>query len=196
MEYIRESKNIYTKKNYVIGKVSFPDGLVDVTDPCYDKDTWCALHDVKVLPGNYTAFIDEVDFQSIWKFDEDDVKRGCAEKVGRATMHDNRIVSLTIVHEDYLPVYLQSDYHSYVLSNNIGVDAGLCGFYNHKPDFKEDGVWEKFWTSLKTLDNIKYYATDCRDIGVTVSSGFGDGCYICKKLTKDRKTIGLKLIFV
>lgn len=196
MEYIKDLKNIYIKRNHVIGRVSFPDGLVDVTDPCYSRDTWCALYDVKVLPGNYTALIDEVDFQSVWHYDEDDVRYGYAEKVGKGTMHDPRIVTLTIVHEDYLTNYLQRDYHERTLAKNIGVDAGLCGFYNHKPDFKEDDAWEFFWKSLKCLDGRRYYTADCRDIGVTVSSGFGDGCYICKKFTKDRKTIGLQLLFV
>ena len=37
-----------------IGVVDFH-GSVDITDPCYDKDVWCRMNDVKISDGEYTC---------------------------------------------------------------------------------------------------------------------------------------------
>lgn len=195
MKFVKELDAKYINRDKVVGSIEFPDGLCNVTDPCYEKDTWCALYDVKIKPGMYKALIDEVDFPSIWKAEDNldafmhDVNVGDSYEV-----HDARIMSLTIIHEDYMGSYRYAHYNRYKLSNQIGVDSGMCGFYNYKPDFSSDEDWDNFWKSLNKTehDNV----CDCsRADGVTVSSGFGDGCYTVYKLVKDRKTIGLQLIF-
>lgn len=28
---------------------------VDITDPCYDSDTWCRINNVKIKAGEYTC---------------------------------------------------------------------------------------------------------------------------------------------
>ena len=43
------------KKN-VIGNRYFTDS-VDITDPCYDRDTWCRMNGVKIKPGNYKCIV-------------------------------------------------------------------------------------------------------------------------------------------
>ena len=30
---------------------------VDITDPGYDKDTWCRMNDIKIVEGDYTCII-------------------------------------------------------------------------------------------------------------------------------------------
>ena len=37
-----------------IGVMDFH-GSVDITDPCYDKDVWCRMNDVKISDGEYTC---------------------------------------------------------------------------------------------------------------------------------------------
>lgn len=36
-----------------IGVMDFH-GSVDITDPCYEKDIWCRMNDVKIKAGTYT----------------------------------------------------------------------------------------------------------------------------------------------
>ena len=33
--------------------LSVPRGEIDLTDPCYDKKTWCRINDVQIKPGEY-----------------------------------------------------------------------------------------------------------------------------------------------
>lgn len=35
-----------------IGVMDFH-GSVDITDPCYDKDVWCRMNNVKISEGEY-----------------------------------------------------------------------------------------------------------------------------------------------
>lgn len=195
MKYIKDLCNKYVKQNHKIGEVSFTDGLVDVSDPCYDRGTWCACYDVKVMPGKYCAFIDEVNFLSEWRYEEDDAQYYPEAVPGKEfTMSDIRIVTLTIFNKDYVEHYLNKTYNSYKLSDNIGVDAGLCGFYSHLPESLSDDEWCNIVDSLKSNDNKN--TCDCTQLnGVTVSSGFGDGVYKVYKLTVDRKVVGLQLVF-
>ena len=52
----------------------------------------------------------------------------------------------------------------------IGVDAGMAGFFENKPDF-DDEEWELFCEKLRDKDcAILPYGVVCR-------SGFGDGRY-------------------
>ena len=195
MKYNKSLERKIVSQNKKIGEVLFLDGLCDVTDPCYDKDTWCALHNVKIMPGVYSAFIDEVNYPNEYIADSlEDEAMYNVKKGDKFISDDIRIMALTIVHEEYVPYFLDAETNEYKLSSNIGVDAGLCGFYNHKPDFKEDDAWYKFVDSLDKSDNDN--VCDCHHgNGVTVSSGFGDGVYKVYKLTYDRKVIGLQLLF-
>ena len=53
---------------------------------------------------------------------------------------------------------------------NIGVDAGLAGFFHDKPDFT-DAQWTAFCDQIKTGD------TWLTDLGFFSVSGYGDGAY-------------------
>ena len=39
-----------------IGVMDFH-GSVDITDPCYDKDVWCRMNDVKISDGEYACYV-------------------------------------------------------------------------------------------------------------------------------------------
>ena len=39
-----------------IGTMDFH-GSVDITDPCYNKDVWCRMNDVKIKEGIYTCMV-------------------------------------------------------------------------------------------------------------------------------------------
>lgn len=159
------------KTNKYVGTINVPDGLIDITDPCYEDDTWCAMFNKKIKSGKYKCFVTIEDFM----FED---------------MKDRRLTAPKIVHDslDEAPLNFE------VLSDSIGVDAGLCGFYNHKPNFDKDGDWDNFWQSLSKIE--KYIDCDCTKAnGVTVSSGFGDGMYTVYEAKVNDETVALLLNF-
>ena len=168
-----DSSSYLAAEKLYVGTISINDGIVDITDPCYSNDTWCARFGQKVKPGIYKCYVD------IWNSPYHDSNPICKNMI----RNDYRITSLTIFHKDYCDFDEGVDDDKFeILDTNIGVDAGLCGFYNHKPDFKEDKDWDKFW---QNLSNLREYCGTCDTIlgnGVTVSSGWGDGCYPLYKL--------------
>lgn len=178
----RQPKPYYTKRMHLVGKFNVTDGIIDITDPCYEKDTWCAMFDVKIKPGTYYCYIDMVNFPSLYtEENNNEIKR----------IEDERIMTLTIKHEEFIEKPLKRWIN---INTNICVDAGLCGFYNHKPNFEKENDWLAFCNNLKTVDG-KFATCDLRPYGITVSSGFGDGCYSAYKSTKENEIIALQLRF-
>lgn len=45
-----------------IGTMDFH-GSVDITDPCYNRDVWCRITDVKIRKGVYTCIRAQAAFQ-------------------------------------------------------------------------------------------------------------------------------------
>lgn len=190
----------YADKFKYIGDINVEDGIIDITDPCYASDTWCARFGHKVKPGTYKCFIDVVNFPSKAICEESDHFLFATTKYKAGDLietDDFRIMKLTIVHSDVegkmLNKELMSSSAFKLIDSNIGVDAGLCGFYNHKPDFSDD-EWDNFWQSL---DRDRNYTCDCKHgNGVTVSSGFGDGCYsLLEAKNENGEVIALSLDF-
>ncbi len=170
-----------------IGVFNFGDGYVDVTDPCYDTDTWCAMWERKVKPGVYNAFIDMKNFPSLYR-DEDDPLN--PDEIKR--MDDIRITSLYIQHASYG----KRKINGWDIIGGVGVDAGLCGFYSHKPSFDdaEDRLWNGFWRSLSKIEGDN--TCDIGKYGVTVSSGYGDGYYPVYARKEGNEIVGLRLRFI
>lgn len=179
----RQPKPYYTKRMHLVGKFNVPDGIIDITDPCYEKDTWCAMFDVKIKPGTYFCYIDMVNFPSLYtEENNNEIKR----------IEDERIMALTIKHEDFIN---KPTKRWIEINSNIGVDAGLCGFYNHKPNFEGQSIWEAFIDNLKKFEG-SFNTCDLKPYGITVSSGFGDGCYCAYKAkNKDNEIYALQLRF-
>lgn len=129
------------------------DGKVDVTDPCYDKNTWCRTT-FDCEPGYYTGYA-EISDEGEW---------------------GKRVARISIYKDDK-----QFDLDEMELVGNIGVDAGLAGFFRDKPDFPEHKEWIDFLVDSGVFKNRteadyskKYY---CIDYGIFSESGFGDGGY-------------------
>lgn len=177
MEFLKEKK----VGKFKIGEIEIKDGFVDICDPGYDRDTWCALFDKQIKPGTYSCYVEVWNFP--WINDDNTHK----------ILNDYRIMYLTIVHNDYNHEIDKNKFE--LLSNNIGVDAGLCGFYNHKPDFTEERDWNNFWQNLNSLK--EYGCTcDCGSAnGITVSSGFGDGIYTVYQAKENDEVYALELCF-
>lgn len=135
--------------------LSVPRGKIDLTDPCYDKKTWCRINDVQVKPGEYR----------------------CSYLRGGSSW-GNRVASNLIVHEDYALDFFRypEDFTAETLEGVVGVDAGMAGFFPNKSD--EDEFYRN--TILKDIDKIgkgEYNIGYLTGYGFWTESGYGDGGY-------------------
>lgn len=141
---------------YIEGEIVFNTDTLDVTDPCYDKDVWCRMT-VPIAPGKFNYRAELVDY---W-----------GERVSAL-----RIVSADI---DCIP-------NRGRVIGNIGVDAGLAGFFDHKPDYDDD-KWAEICEFINHDENC--YEVDEKTplgcVGVFSSSGIGDGGYNVYELLDD-----------
>jgi hypothetical protein len=71
----------------------------------------------------------------------------------------------------------------------IGVDAGLAGFFNDKPDYTDD-EWSEF------CDSIRNGNAWIRDEGFFSSSGYGDGCYPVNACRINGEIVALEIRFI
>lgn len=129
---------------YYIGYLELQD-KVDITDPCYDRDTWCRMTtDCKA--GTYYGFVKEVD---------------CGD-------WGKRIAQISISQKHKF-----SDITGMECIGSIGVDAGLAGFFNNKPDYDRE-EWRNFCDVVDFSKEVQAW-----DIGYGLfsSSGYGDGGY-------------------
>lgn len=121
---------------------------VDITDPCYDKGTWCRMT-TKCKPGTYYGYADMVD-EGEW---------------------GERVASIQIYLDD-----VQVDDSELESIGRIGVDAGLAGFFQDKPDFNDD-EWNELCDKLASGDEPKDYWVFDGNKGIFSNSGYGDGGY-------------------
>ena len=124
---------------------------VDITDPCYDRDVWCRMNNVPIKSGEYYCIK--------WL----NTEKG--EFDGKP-YEDTMVGILGIYLDGVIPQQKQM-----VEIGSIGVDAGLAGFFENKPDYN-DNEWREFCDRLGKNKNA--WETEC---GVYSSSGYGDGYY-------------------
>lgn len=162
-------------KRHLVGQLNIPDGLVDITDPCYDKDVWCRMNDVRVMPGKYN----------------------CYAYMGTDRSWGNRCWIAQIVIADGPYDEIAEDKicsgRSWRIIGSIGVDAGMAGFFNHKPDF-DDKEWSKVCETRCVSNACKAYMENFAK-GFWTDSGIGDGCYTVHAIREDRKIIALEIRF-
>ena len=121
-------------------------GRVDVTDPCYDRDTWCRLNDVEIKPGEYECWAD------VW---DNTQTNGWGERVARLGIR-----------------LLGSDERTFNYLGEIGVDAGLAGFFEDKKDYTSE-EWLEFCEEIDRSNSKAWILNE----GFFSSSGYGDGGY-------------------
>lgn len=115
---------------------------VDITDPCYNKDVWCRMT-TDCEPGEYKGYV-EVSDEGDWGM---------------------RVASVSIFKGNKIWGIEEMEH-----IGNIGVDAGLAGFFNDKPDFS-DKEWYDFCDKIENGHAWNLYN------GIFSSSGYGDGGY-------------------
>lgn len=111
---------------------------VRVSDPCYDKDTWCAGTLENVLSGTYQCFLQRRNTGD-WGI---------------------RIANIEVRHKDYLDVEPTE-----VQNIDVGVDSGQCGIYDleyfieaRKDEDSEDEWYDRICeATYKVIENPEYH---------------------------------------
>ena len=94
-------KHDFTEK---VGFVELSDKVV-VSDPSYDRGTWCMATDVPVKPGTYEAYISKIN-------DKD---------------FGTRVSSIVLIHSEFAD-FIDENWVQYDCT--IGVDSGQCGVFD------------------------------------------------------------------
>ena len=169
----------------LVGTINIPDGVVDLTDPCYDKDVWCRMT-TKVKPGKYNCY----------SYIGDDKHWGKRVWINQIVIADDE-------HSAIAEERIRNG-KSWRRIGVIGVDAGMAGFFNHKPNFNDD-EWSELCAWLFDEDRrgihnpnnvydsfIKHFETGD---GFWTGSGCGDGSYTVHAIRENRKIIALEIRF-
>lgn len=155
-------------KKKVIGNRYFTES-VDITDPCYDRDTWCRMNGVKIKPGNYKCIA--------WMRPDTCTYEG-------KKYDDTRVAIIGIYLDGNIPYANEMEE-----IGEIGVDAGLAGFFNDKPDYNDE-EWSAFCDSIHDGDAW------IKDEGFFSSSGYGDGCYPVRACKENGEIVALEIRFI
>ena len=155
-----------------VGQFKVKSGSLRVSDPSYDKDTWCAgvIEDVK--NGNWESYI---------KLDET----------------SSRVSELISLYSDVSSVTRKKD-NWIEQSIEVGVDSGQCGIFDddYYPNVKtgEFGDTETFYGKCCDMTTSEF--SGVLDFGTVSSSGFGDGSYVCYTLEDKNGVVGVKIVFI
>jgi hypothetical protein len=102
---------------------------VDITDPCYDYDTWCRMT-TECKPGEYTAYI-KVSNTGDW----------------------GNIVEYIAIYKDNETDYAHNGQMHTI--GSIGVDSGCAGFFNNKPNYNDE-EWYSLVDEMNPNENNVY----------------------------------------
>lgn len=161
-----------------LGKFPIKSGKIDITDPCYESWVWCRETKTDILNGEYNATAIVYD-EGVW---------------------GKRIGELEIEHDSYKNKSLVWKNEGIV----VGVDAGVCGFFDGKPNYTDDEwqdicEWFKHESDNFERPNMSVVdpSTPFKCYGVVTSSGYGDGSYECfVKRESNGYIVGLKLVYI
>ena len=157
---------------------------VCVTDPCYERETWCATELRNVRPGLWDVFtcVDEID---------------CWGK---------RTYVIELFHRDVQQMDLEK--LEWIERASLGVDSGQMSIFDDKYYRTKDGSAEifeadeacknTFYESCCSL-SLNYagiYRTGGKAVGVVCASGCGDGSYPLSIKEIDFKVVAIKINFM
>lgn len=138
---------------YTVGQKHFDNRPVTVTDPGYDAGTWCTLTGLHVQPGNYHCIA--------WRWRDRWTSDGKRHSY-------TRTMACGIYLDGKMPA--PAEWEKMPVIGNIGVDAGMAGFFQDKPDYDRNA-----WFAL--CDKLHNKSWMILPEGFFTNSGYGDGSY-------------------
>lgn len=152
------------------GTITFTKDVIDVTDPCYDKDVWCRST-LPIKPGEYE-----------WQ----------AVEMEHTGGYGPRIYSLSIFQKGATLRKKRGEIVAY-----IGVDAGLAGFFEDKPDYN-DKAWNAICDYLGGKNVcVAEKENPFKCVGICSDSGYGDGEYAVVRLHDvEDHWVGYRIIYI
>lgn len=130
--------------------------VIDITDPCYKKDVWCRINDVHIQAGIYDCYFKTR--ETTIEFRGGHIQNCTVSAVG------------IVLDGCMIPTEEQIEY-----VGEIGVDSGMAGFFENKPDYTSD-EWEEFCDFIIKRGGFKQLAWK-KPEGFFSVSGDGDGSY-------------------
>ena len=168
-----------------LGTFEIKSGVIRLSDPCYDKDTWCS-GTVKGEKGTWKA--------TIKKSDTDD---RCCELTAISSTGD-------------FPEPQDIVWHP--VNASLAVDSGQFGFFDDAHYDSEytlsEGEADKKYKGFENSDMSEFYKLCCGltigptlagtlSTGVVSSSGYGDGIYPCFVVkNKNDNVVAIKAVFI
>lgn len=155
-----------------VGQFKVKSGSLRVSDPSYDKDTWCAGVIEEVKNGNWESYI---------KLDET----------------SSRVSELISLYSDISNTTRKKD-NWIEQSFEIGVDSGQCGIFDDEyyPNGKTGEFSDINSFYGKCCNMTTSELSGVLDFGVVSGSGFGDGSYTCYTIEDKNGVVGVKIIFI
>lgn len=163
-------------------------GKLNITDPCYNIDTKCALFNLPAENGEWSV-IGEYEDAKDWGY---------------------RVKSIVAMRTDKF--YSVDSSYWKMLSDDIGVDSGQCGIFDsgNYPQGDSTGEYEDkngFYGKVCELtlndnsnddDSIPHSTYGIVDnFGVATSTGYGDGCYTAYGIMNDAgELVAVKVVFL
>lgn len=156
---------------YTIGTRYFDERPVTVTDPCYNHTVWCRMDGLEIKPGNYTCIA--------WKSNH-----YYTDNTTNKRHYYKRVAICGIYLDGVIPQFNTAEE-----IGEIGVDAGLAGVFQDKPDY-DDEEWHNICNLIHNKDAVLV------DEGFFTSSGWGDGGYpVFAYKNKNGEIVGLEIRF-
>ena len=142
------------------GTINLPN-IIDITDPCYNKDVWCRINNFPIPAGEYECYT---------LIANNEETGGWGERVARIGIRKGKAMR-------------------YEQKGTIGVDAGLAGFFNNKPDYNDE-EWQEFCETIRTGNAW------LTPNGFFSSSGYGDGSYKVYAGYNNRELVEVYIEFI
>jgi len=155
-----------------VGSFKIQSGHLRISDPCYDKDTWCTGIIKNVKKGEWEAHMKMIDLDC---------------NVAELIAYHKDISKSTIRGQKWIDQGIE-----------VGVDSGQCGIFD---DFlyptEKTGEYDDEKSFYGQCCKITLSdSAGVLDFGVVSQSGYGDGSYECYTLEDKDGVVGVKIVFI
>lgn len=171
-------------KENLIETREIPAEKIDITDPCYSRDSSLRINDVTLPAGKYKLIC----FKG-WGYEQNELDElGITPTESELNDLRHRVFSIMIKKSGCRNASFNSKHWESI--GQIGVDSGIAGFFWNLNGFADDDEYFDFIAELDDNDGIMV-----NDRGFYCSSGYGDGIYEVFAIKQNDEIIALRIDF-